>query len=90
MNKARKIVVDGGIDTVSLGILLYYQLVFRIKCIEFFFLNCITNGTGTNDVIDRCLELGKITDKEMSSNQKIIDLSKELIASVDARDGLLM
>ncbi len=26
----------------------------------------------------------------MSSNQKFIDLSKELIASVDARDGLLM
>lgn len=25
-----------------------------------------------------------------SSNQKIIDISKELIASVNARDGLLM
>lgn len=29
-------------------------------------------------------------DKKMSSNQKFIALSKELIASVDARDGLLM
>lgn len=33
---------------------------------------------------------GEITDKKMSSNQKFIDLSKELIASVNARDGLLM
>ena len=33
---------------------------------------------------------GEITDKKMSSNQKFIDLSKELIASVEARDGLLM
>ena len=37
-----------------------------------------------------CLERGEITDKKMSSNQKFIDLSKELIASVDARDGLHM
>ena len=37
-----------------------------------------------------CLEQGEITDKEMSNNQKFIDLSKELIANVDARDGLLM
>ena len=34
--------------------------------------------------------VGEITDKKMSSNQKFIDLSKELIASVEARDGLLM
>lgn len=36
------------------------------------------------------LERREITDKKMSSNQKFIDLSKELIAGVEARDGLLM
>ena len=36
-------------------------------------------------------EAGEIIGKTMtSSNQKIIDISKELIASVNARDGLLM